>query len=458
MSSATTLDAATILAVARDARREANAAEVRVLTSALAWAELHAVDDLDDAATVVVEGGRDTGIPIAGDGAPLVSEFAVCEFATALGLPAVAGRNLVGQALELAHRLPNLWARVQDGSLAPWRARRIAEDTLDLSFEAAAFVDAQLAPYAHRTGPAQTRRLVDAAIARFMPEYAAERRQRAADQRYFTVDHDQVSFAGTSRVHGDLDLADALDLEDAVATVAAQLGELGSTESLDARRATAVGMLARGQQALDFDAPGVSSDSTTMGERERSSTGRAVRRTRRRDIVLYVHLSDEAIRSGDLDAVARVENAGGHLLTAGQVAQWCGRVETTTITVKPVIDLNRQIATDSYAVPGRIAEAVELRDSTCVFPWCHRPARGCDKDHVVPYDPDGPPGQTSTARLAPLCRLHHRVKTRGGWSYTVVEPGTYLWRSPHGYTWVRDQRGTVDVTPAPVDPPPRRTR
>src|SRR4051812_37361875 len=188
-SGTTTLDAATVLTVARQARRDANAAEARVLAAAVEWAGLHQVDDLDDASTVLVEGGRDTGIPIAGEGAPLVSDFAVAEFASALGLSAASGRTLVGLALELAHRLPKLWDRVQEGSLAPWRARRIAEETLQLSPEAAAHVDAQLAPFAHKTGPAQTQRLVDTAIATFMPEFAAERRERAADQRYFTIDH-----------------------------------------------------------------------------------------------------------------------------------------------------------------------------------------------------------------------------------------------------------------------------
>jgi hypothetical protein len=453
-SGTTTLDATEILTSARRARETANAAEAQVLADALAWAHLHLVDDLDEAATWWSGSrlmGQDTGIPIAGDGAPLVSEFAVCEFATALGLSADAGRNLVGQTLELAHRLPKIWARVQAGSLAPWRARRIAEATLYLSLEAAAFVDAQLASFAHRTGPAQVQRLIDTAIATYMPEYAAEQRQRAADQRYFTIAHDQVSFAGTSRVHGELDLADALDLEDAVAAAAAQLAELGSTESLDARRAAAVGMLARGDLALDLQtAPAAEGP-------ERTDTGRTTRRTRRRDIVLYVHLSEDALRSGDRDAVARVENAGGQLVTAGQVAEWCGRPETTRVVVKPVIDLNQHHPTDSYAVPARIAEQVELRDSTCVFPWCQRPARRCDKDHITPYDPDGPPGQTSTENLAPLCRLHHRVKTHGGWTYTTLEPGSYLWRSPHGYTWVRDAGGTTDLTSTPVDPRDRRT-
>jgi hypothetical protein len=245
MSSGTsTLDTAAVLAAARRARAAENAAATEVLVAAVAWARLHRVDSLEDAATWPAGHGRDTGIPIAGDGCPLVSEFAVAEFASALGLSAGSGRVLVGHALELAHRLPRTWARVLAGDLAPWRARRIAEETQILSFEAAAWVDAQVAPFAHRTGPGQVQRTVETAIAQFMPEFAADRRDRAAEQRYFAIDADQVSFAGTARVHGELDLADALDLEDAVRAGAAQLADLGCTDSLDVRRAAAVGALA----------------------------------------------------------------------------------------------------------------------------------------------------------------------------------------------------------------------
>jgi hypothetical protein len=135
-----TLDAATVLAAARAAKAAENRAAADVLTQVVEWARLHQVTDPEDAATWWAGRGQDTGIPLAGDGAPLVSEFAVAELATALGLSAGSGRNLVAQALELAHRLPKTWARVQAGTLAPWRARRIAEETLTLSPEAAGWV------------------------------------------------------------------------------------------------------------------------------------------------------------------------------------------------------------------------------------------------------------------------------------------------------------------------------
>jgi hypothetical protein len=50
----------------------------------------------------------------------------------------------------------------------------------------------------------------------------------------------------------------------------------------------------------------------------------------------------------------------------------------------------------------------------------------------------------------------HRLKTHGGWTYTTLESGTYLWHSPHGYTYLRDHHGTLDVSTATG--PPRRER
>jgi hypothetical protein len=116
-----------------------------------------------------------------------------------------------GRCPRAAAPTPRLWARTTGGELQVWRARRIALATRGLSRAAAAWVDAQAASFAHQVGPAQTERLVDAAVARHDPALAQEQREAANDRRCFEVDHRQVSFAGTSRVYGELDLADALD-------------------------------------------------------------------------------------------------------------------------------------------------------------------------------------------------------------------------------------------------------
>ncbi len=67
-----------------------------------------------------------------------------------------------------------------------------------------------------RSDPVQLERLVEEAIATFMPDLAEERRLARADGRYFTVEQQQISYDGTAAVHGELDLADARDLEQAI--------------------------------------------------------------------------------------------------------------------------------------------------------------------------------------------------------------------------------------------------
>ena len=105
---------------------------------------------------------------------------------------------------------------------------------------------------AHKIGPVQlerARRRGDRHV------HARPGRGTTAGEGGRPVLHDRaaaISYAGTAAVHGELDLADALDLEQAVAGLAAQLKDLGSEDSLDVRRAAAVGELARNQLALDL--------------------------------------------------------------------------------------------------------------------------------------------------------------------------------------------------------------
>ena len=352
-----------------------------------------------------------------------------------------------------------LWGRVVAGEVAAWRARRVAEQTIGrgLTGEAAGFVDRHVAPVAGRIGTGQVDRLVVEAVGRFMPETAEAERRAAAEGRRFDIDHTQVSFAGTSLVTGELDLADALDLDDAIRSLAGQLADLGSTESWDVRRSLAAGELARRQLTLDLTTPATHRDPVTDTAAERMPCAGEPRRRRPvRRTVLHLHLSAAALAGAD--PVGRVENTRSPV-TAEQVRAWCGH-PATQLVVKPVIDLADHVHVDAYEVPDRIRERLALRDHHCVFPWCTRPARslhpdraGCDADHTTPWRPEGTGGPTCTCQLVPLCRSHHRHKTHTTWTLTVVEPGHYHWTSPHGLRFRRDHTGTT-----PLDPPgpPRR--
>src|SRR6188768_1483512 len=182
-----------LLASIRQRRSVITDQEIATIREIAEWAGEHTVDDEADAATLI-ERGLDTGLPLAGPGAPLISDFAVMELSALLGRSLDSGRNHVGQVIELAHRLPRLWARLLDGEVPVWKALRTADHTRLLPSEAAAFVDRQLAPYAHGCSWAQVDRLVDEALVRYDPEAAEERRREAHEHRHVDLGLDQIGY------------------------------------------------------------------------------------------------------------------------------------------------------------------------------------------------------------------------------------------------------------------------
>ena len=125
--------------------------------------------------------------------------------------------------------------------MAGWRARLIAQTTLALTLEAATYVDEQVFWCASRLTPSALGRLVDEARVRYMPDEVEQALERSADKRHVTFDTQQVSFDGTMALEASLELPDALALAEAVKSGAAHLAKLGSTDTIDGRRATALG-------------------------------------------------------------------------------------------------------------------------------------------------------------------------------------------------------------------------
>ena len=390
--------------------------EIDQFRLAVEWAIAHPIESIADIATVE---GSEGELAIAGRGAPLVAEFCVADFALAIGVTTDAGRAYLGDAVEVRYRLPLLWDEVMDGRVPVWKARRIADHTHPLPAEAAAHVDQHLAPIAHRVSFAQIERTVEAARATFDPVEAEHRRLLAAEARFCDVDTSQVSFNATVALRGELDLADALDLDHAVRTGAQALADLGCTETLDVRRAMAVGALARGDLTLGFE--------TAAGTAEATGPTRAGK-PRGRGLVLYAHLTDDAVRG----MLAGVENTRLEVLV-GQVAGWCATA-TGPVIVRPVLDLTEHLEVPGYTPSPRLREQVILAHPTCVFPGCARPSRGCDLDHVIPWGQGGP---TCSCNLVPECRFHHRLKTHGGWRLQRVGHRMFVWTSPHGRVYTR---------------------
>src|SRR5680860_558087 len=391
-------DPSSVLVFARARRADADRAEADVLGAAVIWAEQHPPESIDQAATWI-SGGGDTGLPLAGPGAPLVAEFAIAEFALAIGRSTDSGRALIADAVELKYRLPKVWARIRSGELQSWRARRISQTTLGLSMQAANFVDTQVAGFAHKIGVAALDRLVAEATARFMPDLAAENAEKAAEGRHFTVHHDQVCFNGTSRIEAELDLALDLDLDDALARGAESLKAGGSCESLDVRRSQAAGELARHQLALDLQTATDHDTGTGTGTDHDTETTRSRRGPKPRQVVLYVHLSEEAITgsgSGDCLDLARVENHR-QVVTADQIRGWCANPDTA-VTVKPVIDLAEHIGVEGYEVPTGSPNRPPGSTTPARSPGAPEPPGSATATTSSPTPPGAPPVRATSLR------------------------------------------------------------
>ncbi|GAA1526793.1 HNH endonuclease signature motif containing protein [Nocardioides humi] len=407
------------------------ASQIREWEAIVAWASANIVTSPEGAATIT-DGYLDTGVPIAGASAPLVSEFALMELVAVLGRSPDGGRAYVGRIIECAWRLPQVYAAVVAGRLTPWRAEKIADLTHSLNADAAAFVDRQLFN-ASGVGWAQLDRLIAEAIVRHDPEKAETERQVASDQRYVEVGDPDTN--GMVHLSGVMDAADGHDLDQAIARRASLLGDLGNEQSLDVRRSIALGEIARADLTLDLE----------------GSPGRKA--------VLNVHITDTTLTGAGpfANPVGRWEE-GRCPVASEQIRDWLK--SASTIIVRPVIDLADHVPVDSYEIPDRHRARVILRDHTCRFPHCTRPAAKCDIDHARPHGEGGP---TCPCNEVALCRRHHRAKTHSRWRYDITALATYEWTSPNGFRFRVDHRGTHPIRPSPsTDPcstaPPERPR
>jgi len=435
-------DARALTAVLDDVRRAVAARRVAdrdLLVAAVAWAEAHPAPPDERLVGEPDDWSTEQAVPLAGRGAPEVAEFAAVELGAALGWSLPAARSLMGDGLDLKHRLPRTWLHVLDLRVPVGPARHLAAQARDLSPEAAAHADRLVAADPGHVGRLRIERLVDEARLYGDPDRAVDDELTALAERKVSLEPGRAPL--TTDVRMTLDALDAEAFDAAVARAAESLRRLGDEDPLDVRRARAVGVLADPRRALDLFAgrdPGPRSLPSGVAS-------------------LVLHLD-----AGDLDrdatdpAVVRIEGRTlRHGSTGGPVLLDALRwwlPEGTSFVVRPVLDLDRADAVDGHDPPGWLDELVRLRDPHCVFPGCQVRSRACDLDHIRPYLPiarGGPPAQTRADNLAPLCRAHHRAKTLGDWRYARSTDGGYRWTSPTG--------SVLTVLPAPRRPdPPRR--
>lgn len=470
------MDAGAVLEAAGAAHRARTWAENDELILATVWADLHPGESIHRDELALRGGAR--GVRPGGEGTPEVNDLAVADFGCRVEKGPVAASRFVGAALDLRHRLPRLWAKITGYQLPGWQGVQIARRTHTLTLDQARWVDGQIAEYAGTVPWGKLEDRLDAAIMTVDRDRIEEQQAaRKGNRGVWVTQTDDDGLKGLYSKN------DPLAINQLNATVQ-RLADCLPTESgtADQRRADALALLAFPLRAVEvlarhhqpelFDADlatAVDEITAETGEpveesevhpslRDRPNTApdvesaifdAAVERLVERlnpdrlapPAELVVHVAAESLERGH--GPCRVAELGPTLLAT--VKDWLGH---RRVRVRPVIDLNNvPPPVDCYEIPQRHRRHVQLRHPGSVFPWSTA-TRSLDLDHHRRYRPimnGGPPGQTSVEALIPLARLEHRLVTHGGWRRRQPEPGTMIFRSPHGYVYLTNHHGTHDL-------------
>lgn len=151
---------------------------------------------------------------------------------------------------------------------------------------------------------------------------------------------------------------------------------------------------------------------------------------------------------------AGLDDASAHLDGYGPVPADVARelvavgASFTRVLTDPATGAVVSVGRTHRVPPSQMRLHLQLRDQTCRFPGCTRPAAGSEADHILEWRNGG---ATSLDNLASLCVAHHHVRHGDRWNYTLRADGTVEWTTPSG----RRVIGAAPVLPGRPPSPPR---
>ncbi|MEU6644757.1 DUF222 domain-containing protein [Saccharomonospora sp. NPDC046836] len=328
------------------------------------------------------------------------------ELALLLSVSEQHARRMVDLSTTLVHRLPRTLAAMESGVVDSYRASKVAAATAWLNDPQAREVDSAVAPRLVGKNPHQVRRAAAYWALKADPEGAARRAgHRRAERSVQLLPGED----GMSTLLADLPAEVASSVYARVDRMARTLRGANESRTLDQLRADVFAELLLGSP----------------------TTGSGVKA----DVHVYVDLTTLAGLNDDpaqLAGYGPIPAAVAREIAEEPSSTW-RRIVTDPLTGAPV-DVGRR----RYRPPAVTDEFVRVRDRECRFPSCHRPAHFGDNDHHTPWSDRG---TTDQANLVNLCRRHHRLKDRPGWTYRLhPDTGVVTVTTPSGGTYTSSVR------------------
>ena len=402
-----------VLAFAGDNADLQRTAELNVMRAAYQWAVIHSPDRFRATEVPGAEKARHYG----GDGTPQVCEFAAAALGARLGITTYAAGELMGDMLDLVHRGPDLWARVEAREVRPSYARHVVKRTRHLSLEEARYVATAVTQCADGRIPwTRFEKRVEAAVAQANPALARAKELKAHEATFARKLRDEAHGMGSYLTRAPIWMINQIAAN--VSAYSAAIKDDFPELTDDQRDVLAHLMLLT---------PGADQDTGRLPE-----TAPVVH--------LYVHTyaGADSTSAEASEGVVRVEGHGP--VTEDWVREALG--PHCRFTIQPVIDIEGMAPVDAYEIPDRHRQAVHLRTPADTFPYGSSLTRHQQIDHARPWKPDGPPGQSGIGNYGPMTTPHHRIKTHGHWDVRQPFPGIYVWRDNHGHHYLVDHTGT----------------
>lgn len=332
------------------------------------------------------------------------------EVAAALTISTEFARSHVRHALALQERLPQVGATFVAGDIDYFTFQTVVTRTnLVVDPDVLASIDGQVAAGVSRWTALSQRQIaarVDRIVGRLDPD-AVRRRKKAVDQREIWIS-DRLD--GLSDISGAVFTTTAHALDRRLNALAATVCE-NDPRTVGQRRSNAIEAMVAGAErmACRCDNQDCAAGGLTAGP-----------------VVIHV-IAHQATVDGRGSDEGSLVGADG-LLPPEVVAE-----VAATAKLRPLTLPGDAPPEPRYTPSQALADYVRCRDLTCRFPGCDRPAVRTDLDHTIPYALGGP---TQAANLKCLCRLHHLIKTFGGWKDQQLPDGVVIWNSPSGHTYV----------------------
>jgi hypothetical protein len=240
------LDAAATLAAAEANEHALITAETRRVCIAAHWADLHPGEAIAQSRLPGIE----HPVRLGGEGTPTVAGFAHRRTGLCAAHLRWAACRLIGDALDLRHRLRLIWAAAEAGQVPAYQARHIATATRHLTADQACWVDTQLASSLGAVSWGRLQTLLDAKIIEADPVGAEQQAALAAQQRFVRLG--RSSEHGLKLIIARANAGDAIWFKATIDRIADILARQGDTDPVEVRRSKAIGILAQPAHALDL--------------------------------------------------------------------------------------------------------------------------------------------------------------------------------------------------------------